>query len=426
MISALRQMVRVCAYQAGPISSAVSAALVWSALARWINKDTLGDISYALAAANTLAPALSLGLSIHLAMSLARTGPIKGNTELRVAFVVSATLVVLSLSASGISLAHPSISPILAISLATASVSIALGALRGIDAPYTFAFVTVGLQLFALAALGAVVAVSGSIALGSASYAASCALISIAGLRRLATRVRVRTIGTALHRVLIQSVQYIPHLVLSVALVMGLRILVGVIRGPSELAEFQFSSLIIGGVLTIASSLDAHLSVRVQESQSLNNLYHRLRSNHRKMQSAIGAASIMIALIYVSGGIRWWIPAEYDNRAIMTAVALALPAGAAQVAADVGAAGAVWIGKRAVISLATVAAAGSSLALCAIFVAEIGWTFSGLALSVGSLARLLCLWLFTRRDILWKYWGLEGLLFISGQAILSIGLLLYV
>lgn len=385
-------------YQAGPVSVLVTSGLVWPLLGRLANREVIGDLSMQLAAANLMAPALSLGLGHYLANRLSFMEGRTALAELRAARIVSTSLYALGALGAGYGLVFGGgvACASVALSSATAIYLLSTGVLRGLNKPSLFAALTLFIQVAALLAFG-LISSYGGLALGSASY------VLLSAFPMSVTWLHSRTRGAGVPRsdvsfAVVASARLVPHLVLAVAMLLLMRLLVGMQLGSAAAGNYMFASLLIGGSLTIGASLDAHWSARAQSAQGMRDLVGRLTGNQARIQAMLFTVSLAV-LVFLIFALDRWLPPGYERNGLILAVALGMPAATLQAAADGRSALLMWEGRTGRISVSTAVGALVTTGLALVLLPLAGWTIAGLCISLGLLARYLTVWtLCSRRE----------------------------
>lgn len=410
-----RGRLRFFLYQSGPLATGVTSLLVWPFLGHIISKAMLGELSTALAFSSIIAPALGLGLHLFLANKLA--GNESGRTGLagKIGFAVSSALYTMAVLSSVLAFAVPQAGPgwiIVALSFGSAAFLLTSGMVRGLDAPYVFSAFTLVVQIGGLAVLGVVSGAKRDLAVGVVWY------IAIIGLGLIAQYFMVWR--TSDHkswagggRLIGNAVRLVPHLVLAVASLMMMRILVGFQSGAESLASYHYASLLIGGTVTVAASLDAHWSVRAQSASSMAAVQSLLERNQLRIQLSLVFATTGV-LLFCGLALPLWLPPGYDSRPIALTVILALPAAALQAYADGRAALAMWMNRNGLVSSSTAIGVIVSLGVAVVLIPVLGWPVVGVAITIGALLRAI--------SICWGTWLIARTFTFSWKANILVGI----
>lgn len=410
-------------YQSGMLSVVVTTLFVWPLIGRILDQGALGSISFHLAVASILAPALCLGSNLYLANRMASGRSSSIATEVRTAIILTASLYSVSLLTSIISLAVPPSDVLISISLscATSAYLVTSGVMRGIDRPGPFALFVFSVQVLGLLGLGLVTASTGELRGGVLVYVlmiGTPVVVQHAMLKEHMAYVA----PWSMMRALTKSASLVPHLVLAVALLMMMRVLVSVRLGSEAAANYMFASLIIGGSITIGASLDAHWSVRAQVSTTAHSLTRLLSRNQNRTQLILLTVSAALAL-FLTFALDVWLPVGYDRTGMKVAVVCALPAASLQAIADGRAAVLMWLGRPGLVSVGTALGTSVTIALAFLLLPLCGWQVIGLVLPLGLSVRAIMTALFARRVCPQSHLGLLPLFLLFAQIMLALALL---
>lgn len=380
-----------------------------------MSKSLLGELSTVLAIASIAAPALSVGLHLYLANRLASDGSRRAGIEGKVGLTATLALYSIAALSSAASVATPSSGlfwPISALAFANSAFLLTSGTIRGLDMPFLFSALTLIVQVGGLVVLGVVTGATRAVAPGIVCYVGVVGTGVVAQYFLLWKQSRscpwrgwLQLISTA--------GRLVPHLVAAVALLMIMRILVGLVSGRESLASYQYASLLIGGVITVAASLDAHWSVRAQHADSIQSLRRILERNQFRIQLVLFVATASI-LSFCALALRIWLPSGYDPRPIALTVIFAVPAGALQAYADGRSALAMWSSRNGIVSASTATGVVSASVAAVVLIPYFGWPVVGLAVTVGALTRALLICFGTRL--------LAGSLLFSWRSTLPLGI----
>lgn len=386
-------------YQAGPMAVAGTTLVVWPLLGRVLPPADVGTLSGLLAIVSICAPVITFGLHLHLANRLARNPNRSAGSDGAVGAYWGRGL--LGLAALGVigMLIWPGnpVWQLTGITAATGATMIVLGVNRGLNRPWTYAMLTVGAQFLALLGLTLGGVATGSLQKALVAYV--LLLMATAGIGLALRREKLETSRSDRLHVLAGSFRLVPHLVLAVATLLLTRLVVGAIQGPSSLAAFQYAALIIGGLTTVGASLDAHWSVRAQETSSPSELTTVLARNLRLMLLA-GLLLIATVVVFSSTLLAVWLPPGYAVGAVRNAVFLSLTAGIFQALADNRSAGLMWHGRGGVVSVCTALGVAVTLGTSVLLVEVFGWQGAGLAIALGTATRAAALLIAVQRTSL--------------------------
>lgn len=376
-------------YQSGMLCVVLTTLFVWPFLGRVLTQSRLGEVSLQLAMASIIAPALSLGTHLYLANKIASAKGVDSPVEARTAISLTSVLYIVALVAISASFISSGVGILLPVSLACASSAylVTAGVTRGLNRPAIFAIFALTVQVLGLLGLGFVTAITEDIRSGALIY------VLLIGVPVVSQYLLMRKqLGGAkwwsVSQTLRASAKLVPHLVLAVALLTMMRVLVANQLGNEAAANYTFASLIIGGSITIGSSLDAHWSVRAQAARSIHDLTITLGRNQGKTQMLLLMTSVCVAL-FSFVGLDFWLPAGYDSHGVVVAVICALPAASLQAIADGRAAVLMWMDRPGLVSASTAAGTSATIAIAYFLLPVFGWAIIGLVLTVGLSVRAL-------------------------------------
>lgn len=411
-------------FQSGPFAVGITTLFVWPFLGNVMTKELLGSLSLALAVSSIASPALAGGLHLLLANRLASSRSQFTLTDARVAKYATSLLFVLAILTSAASQIFDiqSILPGLALSCATGTYLLASGIMRGANKPITFAFITVATQILGLLVLGFVAAFSKSLITGITAYIPVVS-ISLFAVHIILRRWSFTAAPAALGRVIADGFRLVPHLVLAVALLMIMRVLVNYLFGHAALAEYTFASLVIGGMLTAASSLDAHWSVRAQHAGTEPGLTLLLRRNQTRIQGSLALLSILV-VCFVYFYLPVWLPANYNNSLVAMTVFLAIPAASFQAYADGRSALFMWKNRPGLISMSTAIGTSVAIILALFLLPNFGWVLAGACITAGAVVRAIFAEGMARRIGSHRRRSAGVVLFLTFQLLLTLILLI--
>lgn len=370
-------------YQSGTICVVLTTLFVWPFLGRILSPILLGELSFQLATASILAPALCLGAHLYLANRMASRRDLGIQIEARTAVALTFTLYTTSLLAIGSSFLFDSQDVLISVGLSCAisAYLVTSGVMRGIDRPKPFGVLVFCVQVLGLVGLGWGAATTGELRSGIVIY------VMMIGIPVLAQHLMLKeqkmpASWRSMMSMLGKSARLVPHLVLAVALLMMMRVLVAVQLGNQAAANYTFASLIIGGSITIGASLDAHWSVRAQASKTMNVLTTALSRNQCKTQVILLVSSAGVSL-FLFLGLGLWLPADYDSVGVSVAVICSLPAASLQAIADGRAAVLMWTNKPGLVSVSTALGTLVTIALAYFLLPIYGWAVLGAVLTAG-------------------------------------------
>ncbi|MFE9441136.1 lipopolysaccharide biosynthesis protein [Streptomyces sp. NPDC006602] len=401
---------RLVLYCTGAVSLGLNTLFLWPVLARHASPDLLGQLATHLTLVGLLSPAAAAGLHIYVLRHAAHPDPQVRHQAVRVAVAsirsvigpaVGLALVLLPFwPAAG--------SAILAV-LCTGAGLVVVALMRGLDRPWSFAVLTLGGQTVAPAAAAMALVRTGSVNTAMLVFAAVVVLPAVVASRdaaspatrpdrvatgRVATRQDDRSV---LAEALRFSVPLMPHLVLILALVQGIRVLVAVTQGYSAAGYFQFAAMLGGFPITAVLVLRGHWSTCALRCQD-DEAFYRETLRYGQRLAWMSVALAVIAGVSALQLLPMLLPSSYPVRPIALAIAALLPAVTLQCVGDLQAEMALRSGKGGSVSIATGIGACVGAAVVPLADGSLGLAAGGLAVSAGLSARALVSVLYLRRD----------------------------
>jgi hypothetical protein len=347
----------------------------------------------AISVASILAPILSGGLGISLAYFGGRSGQSRaGLTEVSTIWLLALmSLFVASFAILFYQQQSTLISWVWQIAVAGAIFLICSGALRSIDNPTPFFLVSFLSPLLSLGFVLLFPILLGGSNLVFLGYAISSALavVAVFAFHALPLKfhaARVHSLAQAIPASALLGV----HQLMSVALLLGVRVIVGQVSGSEALAAFLFCSLLVGSGLTLSSTLDGYWSIESQKTHSLEQLRLKLQVVQLKIQCFLFVFGFLTAIFWLMFG-SVWLPPGLNSSQIALAVGLGLPAWGLQALADGQTAKLIWEGKRSIVSFASAASVIFSFSLCFLLLPTFGIPAATFSLTIGMLTRLVIL-----------------------------------
>ena len=398
-----RKTLRFFAFQSGSLTLLITTFSIWPLLGKSLSLDLFGQLVLAISISSILSPVLSLGLGISLSYFGREQNQAARKGLVQLASVWVSGLALLALGFFGASFFQFGSSFLYWVTILTISGSIVLitsGALRVLDNPTPFFVVTLISALLGLSVLLTapdLVGKSDSIFVG---FAASSifALIATYSFKALPIpKIHETNLGwsTALSGSLLLGL----HQLMAVSLLLGVRVIVGVASGSTALASFIFCALLVGGGLTVGSTLDGYWSIESQRAKTLVQLRIYLRNVQSKIQWILFGLAVIVSVFWAT--LRdLWLPPGVDVEQIGLAIGFGLPAWGLQAFSDSSSAYLLWQKKRLIVSISTTISVVTTFSLCLVLVPLLGFASATLALTLGMLTRYLCLMFYDSKEAL--------------------------
>lgn len=377
-------------YLAGLGSLAANAVVVFPLLARAVPTEDFGGFVACLAAVSVLSPLATAGLHAYVLRTSADPDPHTVALGSLLARSVTGVLLL------GAVLAVP-LAMIFGLWPATAVAALASGAglvvaahARGSARAWAFAGLTLSVQSVAVALAGLALAATGSpatavLVLGTVTGSAAGWYAWHLHVHR--PRPDQLSLTLAVLRAALRfSVALVPHLVLLVLLLQGVRLVVAARLGLEAAALFQFAATLGGLAVTGAVLLSGSWS-----TAALGLEGPAFRQACRRYSGWLGWTSGAVAAVTAAAavwGLEHWLPPHYDARAGALATLVFLPAGPLQALGDVQSTLALKEYRSAVVSVST--AGGTLVAAAGVYglAPALGVAAGGAAVSAGLLLRL--------------------------------------
>jgi O-antigen/teichoic acid export membrane protein len=398
-----RKTLRFFAFQSGSLTLLITTFSIWPLLGKSLSLDLFGQLVLAISISSILSPVLSLGLGISLSYFGREQNQAARKGLVQLASVWVSGLALLALGFFGASFFQFGSSFLYWVTILTISGSIVLitsGALRVLDNPTPFFVVTLISALLGLSVLLTapdLVGKSDSIFVG---FAASSifALIATYSFKALPIpKIHETNLGwsTALSGSLLLGL----HQLMAVSLLLGVRVIVGVASGSTALASFIFCALLVGGGLTVGSTLDGYWSIESQRAKTLAQLKIYLQNVQSKIQWILFGLAVIVSVFWAT--LRdVWLPPGVDVEQIGMAIGFGLPAWGLQAFSDSSSAYLLWQKRRFIVSISTTISVVITFSLCLLLVPLLGIASATLALTLGMLTRSLCLMVFDSKETL--------------------------
>ncbi|PIB11252.1 hypothetical protein B1C81_05395 [Streptomyces sp. HG99] len=397
-------------YCTGAVSLGLNTLFLWPVLARHVAPDLLGQLATHLTVVGLLSPAAAAGLHVYVQRHAAHPDPRVRHQAERVAEVSMRTVIGPAVGLALVLLPFwPTVgSAILAVLCAAAGL-VVVGLMRGLDRARSFAVLTLSGQTVAPAAAALALARTGSVNTAMLAYAAVVVLPAVAVRRDAAspaTRAdRVATGRAATRRddrsMLAQALRFsvplLPHLVLILGLVQGVRVLVALTQGYSAAGYFQFAAMLGGFPITAVLILHGHWSTCALRCQDDEAFYREtLRYGQRLAWTSVALAAI--AGVSALQLLPILLPSSYPVRPIALAVAALVPAVTLKCVGDLQTEMALRSGKGGSVSIGTGIGACVAVAVVPLAGGSLGLAAGGLAVSAGLSTRALVSVVHLRRD----------------------------
>lgn len=387
MIANRMRAFRILPFSVGLLCAAVNALLLWPVLARFMSPSQLGAFASALAAAGLFAPILTGGVHVVvLRDSAIGPGPERDGAER----ITSMLMIALTTSAIALStLAFWSGSLVWAVSVAVVSNAAALLSLslsRGLDRAGSFALQTLTAQTLGVGSAGALLAITKSLTEALLLAGAVVLTPSAVETARLAGgRFSWMHARGELRVALRLSLPLVPHLVLLLVPIQGIRLLVAVAQGTEAAALFQFAAVAGGLSITTIITVFAYFSRELYAAPAVEFAMLVRRASNR-LSALAGIIALLIAIGSLTVLSRW-LPAAYPVQPVLLAIACLLPAGPLQAIGDIQSAVAMRARQPQSISPATASGALAATVVVLSLGESVGVAAGGMAVTIGLLFR---------------------------------------
>ncbi|MGW7386035.1 lipopolysaccharide biosynthesis protein [Streptomyces sp. NPDC054794] len=400
---------RLMLYCTGGVSLGLNTLFLWPVLARHVGPDLLGQLATHLTVVGLLSPAAAAGLHVYVQRNAAHPDPQVRHQAVRVAAASMRTVIgpAVGLALVLLPLWPTAGSAILAVLCAAAGL-VVVGLMRGLDRARSFAVLTLSSQTVAPAAAALALVRTGSVSAAMLAFAAAVVLPAVAVSRDAASpathgdrgatgRATLRDDRSMLAGALRFSVPLLPHLVLILGLVQGVRVLVALTQGYSAAGYFQFAAMLGGFPITAVLILHGHWSTCALRCQDDEAFYREtLRYGQRLAWMSVALAAI--AGVSALQLLPILLPSSYPVRPIALAVAALVPAVTLKCIGDLQAEMALRNGKGGSVSIGTGIGACVAVAVVPLAGGSLGLAAGGLAVSAGLSTRALVSVLHLRRD----------------------------
>lgn len=378
---------RAAPYGVGALSLLANALFVWPLIGRLASPALTGEISAGLATIGMAAPLTTVGIHI-LVMRDSAEPDLHHRREARSAVGAAMWVgVPLALALFALGLALSPDAGVLAFCSVSGGLSlIVISMARGLARPGVFMVQAIAAQTLALV-IGAVAAIATHRAFpGFAAIGVSTALTSILGAHRLGCLGLAPAGLVALRRAIRSAMPLVPHLVLTVATIQGVRLAVAVTQGFEAAAHAQFALLLGGLPITGVITLNGYWSVEALRQPIGESFDQVCRSYGAKLVgSAFALALCTLGVMRL--GLDSWLPPGYPIDDVATAVALMLPAAVFQALADAQSTRAMKADRLGILSTATAAGALATFVVVVTFADALGIAAAGIGVSAGSILR---------------------------------------
>lgn len=337
-------------YLSGVLAVALNSLVFWPWLGHVLD---VGDLAAVVGIATTsalIAPVVLAGLHAFALRTLA--GGDEEERRFAYAAVPWAVLLAAVTAAAGwalVGIGHQLPGVVAVWTGMTSAALIASAALRGVDAPRSFALHALISQSGALACLG-LLSVTG-VGLDRALLVTASALL-VPSLAVALYVARWDHLLESLRRAAKFSVPLVPHLVLAVGLVQVIKLLVVAVGSSQDVAAFQFAALVAGGATTVVQGFSSHLTTDALRAHGGAEFDAALQRAHESLYLLSGAGLAAMGL-FVWTLLPAWLPDQVDQQAVVIGLALMAPSVLLQVIGDVGSAGLMKVARTSLVSLAT-------------------------------------------------------------------------
>lgn len=323
---------RATLFMGGVASVGLNAVVTWPVLGRTLSNSEVGQVSALLAISALLVPLISVGLNSFAIRFIA--GSVPGDRE--VALRVSCTFVLailLPASVAAVLISSSFATSCVLFILAQTIALVVQGVLRGDNRPALFFAQALATQTVSLIVLTLMYTQAG---LNLGLRAASLVIIVFSVVSVLPVAPIWRNLVPSWPEVkwaLNFSLPVVPHLVLVVGILQGMRVLIAIFDGHVALSNFQFGALIGGAAITVVQAFGGHLGTDVFRLERLD-LAHALGRMLRNL--LVTVCLLMLGIVVF----RWtvfelWLPPEMDAWRVTLTIAALLPAALVQAIGDV-------------------------------------------------------------------------------------------
>jgi O-antigen/teichoic acid export membrane protein len=398
-----RKTLRFFAFQSGSLTLLITTFFIWPLLGKSLSLDLFGQLALAISISSILSPVLSLGLGISLSYygreekQTAR----KGLAQLASVWVSGLALLTLGIfSASFFQFGSSFVFWVTILTISGSVILITSGALRVLDNPRPFFVVTSISSLLGLTVLmtdPGLVGKSDSIFVG---FAASSIFALIATYFFKALPIpKFRETHLGWFTTLSGSLLLGLHQLMAVSLLLGVRVIVGVVSGSTALASFIFCALLVGGGLTVGSTLDGYWSIESQRAETLDQLKIFLKNVQSKIQWILFGVAVIVSIFWATLRDQW-LPPGVNEVQIGLAIGLGLPAWGLQAFSDSRTSCLLWQKRRFIVSISTAISVVITFSLCLLLLPFLGIAAATLSLTLGMLARYICLLILDSKETL--------------------------
>lgn len=418
---------RAALYFAGAASLGINALLLWPILAHLVSVREFGQFAVGLAAVAVLAPLLAGGLHMFVLRETAdpdlRTQEV-GSTVAATALGAFLCLTVLLIP---VALLGGYVCAVLMAAVAAAAGLTATSHARGMHLPVRFALLTVATQTVAVAIAGLVLAATESQRLAFLALAVACLLPALLyAMRSIHSSNAFGPRRAMMVAALRFSLPLVPHLVMLLLMLQGVRIVIGLTLGYEAAAEFQFAATLGGFGITVMILLNGNWSATAlrksgEEFEQYCHDYGRWLAM-ASVAVTLGTAVASLTLL------DFWLPSDYSVREIAVATLIFLPGAPLQALGDIQSTLALKARESTVISVATVSGTAAAVIVVVAMSQVIGIAAGGLSITVGLLVRAVAAHLLQHRGAAGAivspplYWALALSIAISLTGLVVVGL----
>jgi hypothetical protein len=383
----VKPQLRVALYQAGLASAGVNALLLWPIFGNRVAPYDLGRFATSLAIVAVMAPGFSLGLNVFaLRNATGADGVLHRSAQSAVGLLGMLYLVICTILLPVGLLLGSSNLLIVSSALSSAATINAVALARAQDRMIGFAIATIVAQTGTLGIALLIMAESQPLAVALGAWTVVNFAVAI-GLTRATGSHQLAWQGWPPMRLALRlGIPVIPHLVLSVAIVNGVRAVVGLVIGYDAAAVFQFASIAAGLGLTVIISFAGHETTEVLRETSTPGIRNQLQRSGLRL--ALLSGILVAATVVMSGEpLARWLPTSIDVNSVRAAVFLTLPAIPFQAVGDLVGVRHLADGRTWALSLGTLLGCLAMAVTVILAGAILGAAAGGLAISVGTAVR---------------------------------------
>jgi O-antigen/teichoic acid export membrane protein len=381
--------------QSGMLFVFLNAVFLWPLLGSQLSAEDFGKIVFVLSITSLAGPIITFGLGISLSYHSLNPNsrvlrPIKHLASISTLVLTGLITVVFALQ---FVLAESYFLWIAVIALSSSISLISVGATRNAKNPLTFALTNFFSSFVGFGLMTLSFAVYDSFALASIGYFISSLFLAALVFSNKSLswpNSQLPFEKPQFSEAVKLSMSLAIHQSVSVGMILGIRVIVGITLGDKALGEFLFSALILGTGLTVLSSLDAFWSVRAQRASSISAILERQSSALTRGSQAVVILSVgsLVALHFLGD---FWIPLKFQNSEVMLLVVFGMFSWIFQVLADSRASILIWLGKGSLVAAATTTGLVVLVISSCLLLPKFGLVAAALSMSFGAFTRAMIL-----------------------------------